>query len=582
MIEPLLARLPARIILVGGKGGVGKTTTAGAIALALADRGESVQLLSTDPAHSISDLFDGQACSERLAIEEFDARSYADAFFRRVRPALVTLMESGTYLDKADSGAFFDLSVPGIDEVMAALRLVDLSRAGKGRVVVDTAPTGHTMRLLDAPRLLRSWAATGRAMAAKATAVAEQLMRQEVRFEAENVLDEIANYATSFETLLRAASFVVVTRSGRVVQAETERFREALAQRNVRPAATITDRATSHDEQTFVTARLAVATGCSALREWAARLGEVQTDARISQSARGSGDAARTIARTSARLIWVAGKGGVGKSTCAAAIATLLSETRNVCLVSTDPAGSLGEIFERDVTNEGTRISKRLFVRQIDAPAQFERMRDQYHDAVETVFASLGLDGLVQLDRRVIETLFDFAPPGIDEIIALIEIMERASEYEVTIIDSAPTGHFLRLLEMPDIALQWVHALMRLVLKYRSAASLDALGRDLLAFSKRLRQLQLDLSARETTAVFVVTLAEPMVTAETQRLCDALQHAHIPVAAIILNRADAGRAHSMRGAFSQRQIIRAPDEAAEITGVPALRAFMTRWENIGE
>src|SRR5688500_3845321 len=128
MSEPLLARLSSRIILVVGKGGVGKTTAAGAIALALADRSERTHLISTDPAHSLTDLFESQAspCSDRLTVEEFDARAYADRWFARIQPALVTLIERGSYLDEVDARSVLDLSLPGIDEVMAALRLVDL------------------------------------------------------------------------------------------------------------------------------------------------------------------------------------------------------------------------------------------------------------------------------------------------------------------------------------------------------------------------------------------------------------------------------------------------------------------------
>ena len=297
---------------------------------------------------------------------------------------------------------------------------------------------------------------------------------------------------------------------------------------------------------------------------------------------RPAGDAAAAIARSGARLIWVAGKGGVGKSTCAAAIATLLAETRNARLVSTDPAGSLSELFDTEVTAVGARLGTNLLVRQIDAPAELERMRIEYRDSVERLFATFGLETSARLDRRVIEALFNFAPPGIDEIIALVEIMEGAAEFDVTIIDSAPTGHFLRLLEMPEIALQWVHALMRLLVKTHAASNLDAFGRKLLAFSKQLRQLKLDLSARETTAVFVVSLPEPLVTVETQRLCEALERAHIPVAAIILNRADAGRALELRRTLPASRVVRAPDAEGEIVGAVALRSFLDHWEIVGE
>jgi arsenite-transporting ATPase len=587
MVEPLLARLSTRFVLVVGKGGVGKTTTAGALALAFADRGQHVHLISTDPAHSIGDLFeqDPNTCNDLLALEEFDARRYADELFARVQPAFVTLIERGTYLDEADARAFLDLSMPGIDEVMAALRLVDLYRNGSERIVVDTAPTGHTLRLLESGAILRSWVGAGRAMAQKASVVAGTLLRREVRFPAEDVLDEIERAVAIFEhEVLRDGSFVVVTRSGRVVQAETERLIAELGRRGVRIAARITDRATSAmPPDVFVAPQLSEGTGCDALRDWAGQLGQ-HAAAPVANRPRTvtRGNAAETIVARANRLIWVVGKGGVGKSTCAAAIGSLLAASRRVCMVSTDPAGSLGEVFAQEVMREPTQIDRGLFARQIDATAELEEMRRQYRDSVERVFASLGLESAAQLDHRVVEALFDFAPPGIDEIISLVEILEHAGDYDVTIIDSAPTGHFLRLLELPEIALQWVHALLRLLLKYQSVASLDALGRDLLAFAKRLRRLKLDLSARDTTAVYVVTLAEPLVIAETQRLCAALERAQIPIAAIVLNRTDEGRAHAMRSEFSPNQVMLAPDAGGEVIGSPALHAFLMQWVQVGD
>ena len=576
MFDALLARVPTRFIFVVGKGGVGKTTTAGAIALALAEDNQSTRLISTDPAHSISDLFNRENCSANLTLEEFDARTYADHFFTELRAPFIELIERGTYLDAADAASFLDLSIPGIDEVMGALRLVDLYESKAQRVVVDTAPTGHTIRLLETGAIIDSWVDAGRAMAEKASVVSAALVGRPLPLRAVPLLDEWRAAAQRFNThVIANSSAVVVTRAGEVVHAETLRLMAELQQHGMRVAATI---AVANGEADFVVEWYSNALGCDGLREWKNHVSQStgrnsRTESHSSHSSHSSPDAKDWITHLPARQIWVTGKGGVGKSTVASAMAATLAESRRVCVVSTDPAGSLSEILGAEIGAAAHEVETNLFARQIDATAEFRRMREDFRANVNDVFESVGLQHSAALDRRVVESLWDFAPPGIDEIIALIEIMEDAHQFDTLIIDSAPTGHFLRLIQMPDIALDWVRALMRLLVKYGAAGSLDALARDLLAFAKRLKQLNLDLSTPDTTAVFVVTLDEPMVTAETARLTAALGTAGVPVAATILNRA--GDDDDERGMTSQ---IRAPDFHREVVGPAALRSFLEQWE----
>ena len=580
MIETLLARAPTRFLFVVGKGGVGKTTTAGALALALADRKRTTRLISTDPAHSLADLFNSESCSEYLAIEEFDARAYADKFFAELRAPFIELIERGTYLDEADAAGFLDLSIPGIDEVMGALRLVELHESDTEYVVVDTAPTGHTLRLLETGDIIDSWVGAGRAMAEKASVVSAALVGQPVPLSAVPLLDDWKSAAAQFESkVVRDSSAFVITRAGEVVGAETRRLILELEKHGMAVAATI---AVGDAAADFTVDWLNDATGCDGLREWRDHIretGDAPTPAPVpapTPDRERAGGAADWLRGLESRMIWVTGKGGVGKSTVAAAIGVAIAEKRSVCVVSTDPAGSLSEVFGVEVSAEARLVAPNLFARQIDATAEFQRMRERFRESVNDVFEDLGLQQAAALDRRVIESLWDFAPPGIDEIISLLEILDDADDFDTLIVDSAPTGHFLRLIQMPDIALDWVRALMRLLVKYGTAGSLDALAQDLLAFAKRLKQLKSDLSAPATTAVFIVTLDEPMVHAETTRLSAALATAGVNVTATILNRDDGDAAHATNAQ------IHAPEFHQEVVGPDTLRSFLAQWDMHGD
>jgi arsenite-transporting ATPase len=151
------------VVLYGGKGGVGKTTCAAAHALALADRDPDggTLVVSTDPAHSLGDSFereldgDPTPVTDSLDAVEVDPESGQDAY-RRVVEALVTeFREAGLRLDEGDLERLFEAGlVPGGDEVAALEYVARYADAGYDTVVFDTAPTGHTLRLLDLPAVL--------------------------------------------------------------------------------------------------------------------------------------------------------------------------------------------------------------------------------------------------------------------------------------------------------------------------------------------------------------------------------------------------------------------------------------------
>lgn len=600
--DRILRRLDSRFTFVVGKGGVGKTTTAGALAVAFSDSGRSTHLISTDPAHSLGDLFDASfstsslrrgACGTDLTLEEFDAKAYAAGWIREATDPISEIFDRGTYLDREDISAFLDLSLPGLDEVMAALRLAELADEPAERIVVDTAPTGHTLRLLDSGRMLATWVTALRAMADKAAVVASHLTQRQVRLTAERFVENFAGRIGRFERdVLAQAAFVVVSRPGAVVRAETKRLVQALSVRGLRVVAQVQtggEAKPGRSERIAIPLQLELK-GCQELRRWGLTPRRRAVRAVVGRAARRAAqpypqkpNLASVLAR---QVLLFAGKGGVGKSTCAAACALALAEAGPTDLLSTDPAGSLEDLFGVRIAAGGTKVGSQLTLRQLDAEREFTAFRSRYRDEVAHVFARLGLERSAALDRRVVESLLNLAPPGIDEIFALSVMLEITGQGRTLVLDSSPTGHFLRLVAMPDIASDWTRALMRILIKYRAVLGLDDVAEGILHFARNVKSLSSLLRDPARTAVVIVTEAEAMVVAESRRLAEQLARAGMPVAVRIHNRSTRAtpspgppariRAESASGplpldvvAFVSKQ---------PLVGVERLRAFFDHWE----
>lgn len=166
----LLGNTARKYIIVGGKGGVGKTSMSAAVATAFADRGQTTLIVSTDPAHSLSDAF-GQSVSggdpvpvssiDNLYAQEVDPDSMKRTF------KMMGNTNNGKALGMDDMGmdelnSLFDTIPPGFDEAVALVEIVkyieaDAQYARFDRIVFDTAPTGHTLRLLALPDFLNGF-----------------------------------------------------------------------------------------------------------------------------------------------------------------------------------------------------------------------------------------------------------------------------------------------------------------------------------------------------------------------------------------------------------------------------------------
>jgi arsenite-transporting ATPase len=521
-------------------------------------------------------------------LEELDAVGYASSWIAQARAPLLELVDRGTYLDAADVAGFLDLSLPGVDEVAAVLRLAELADEGARRVVVDTAPTGHTLRLLEAPAVLKGWAAAFDAMEEKAAAVISGLMRRPAQLAGRAVIRDLEERVARFrERVLVAGAAVLVERPGVLVEAQSRRLRAGLAERGLRVAARVLTpagrgepaRVEAEDgpagAATFAVPWREGLVGCAGIRLWGEgvdRAAAPPARAPGSKPARGAG--AALIRDLDVDLLLFVGKGGVGKTTCSAAAAVGLAAERATVLLGTDPAGSLADVLGVPIPREGTRVGP-LRVREIEARSDFADFRARYRADVEQAFQRLGVADGLALDRRVVSALLDLAPPGADELFAILALIEAAEAGAQRVVDAAPTGHLLRLLEMPELALDWTRQLMRVLVKYRAALGLDAFAERLLDFAKQLKDLNLRLHDPSRTAAVVVTLAGPLVAAETARLEQRLRAGGVRVAAVLLNRAtESDGRMSVRGDAPR---LHAPLTRPSPIGPSALADFFERW-----
>ncbi|MDQ6827553.1 MAG: ArsA family ATPase [Gemmatimonadota bacterium] len=572
-IDRLLASLP-RWILVGGKGGVGKTTCAAALAARSARRGRTL-LLSTDPACSLADAIGTAIGGEPTQVPghdglfamQLDPIAARDAFLARWRDVLVEIVDRGTYLDRDDAAALIDAALPGADETMALLAMPGIDAGGNWeRVVLDTAPTGHTLRLLELPAAFEALVRLLDSMQEKHRFMVRALTHRYRTDDADRFLSEVRSDVDRVTGLLRDGerlAAVLVTRPEDVVIAETARYATALDALGVSLRAIVINAARRDADEAALRAiapsverwtvplLLDAPMGIDAIEQWGLSLASRGKRRRAAVPARGasraqgsSRDARRALRRP---LLIVAGKGGVGKTTVACALAIDAAAEGSTLIVSTDPAPSLGDALDQVIGESERAVAgvPGLTARELDASEAFRRFRESYGERVDALFDSLLGGADAAADRRIVHDLMALAPPGIDEVYALATLGETLAEgrFASLIVDPAPTGHLLRLLDMPEIAMDWTHRLLRLILKYKDVVQLGETGSELLGFAKRTRGLRELLADPTRAGIVIVSLDEPLVRGETLRLSAALAARGLATTGLIWNRAtDAARA----------------------------------------
>lgn len=572
-----------RLLLFGGKGGVGKTTCAAAAALELARQRplESFLLVSTDPAHSLQDCFAGAAPPANLALREIDPAQSLARFKARHEEHLSTIALRGTFLDQSDVTRLLNLSIPGLDEMMALLEIeACLKDAQYACVVLDTAPAGHTLRLLGLPAQMRKWIAALDAMLAKYRYLTQLYQGQYEKDVVDRYLDETLADLKRLWALLHSPKrcrFVPVllaeTLSIHVTQMmlrELQTLRlplqELLVNRLLPGAGDCTLCADALARQARALVELVSLfpkynvwglpvlanevlgpAQLLALLKQARPLADFTTPAAAVTPVLPVNAAALVsnpppLPEASLQLLLFAGKGGVGKTTLACASALRLAQeepTREVLLFSIDPAHSLAACLGREVGPQETRIAPGLSVIELDAQAEYARLKKNYADELTGVFgrstAQTGIE--LAFDRDVMERMLDVAPPGLDEMLALtriVDLMERR-QYDLFVLDTAPTGHLLRFLEMPELMEKWLSTFFALFLKYRDIFWLPKITQMMVDLSKKMKAFRRLLTDATRAALYAVTIPTEMAYAETLDLVAACQGLGVAVPRLFIN-----------------------------------------------
>ena len=525
-----------RILLFGGKGGVGKTTLASVAARHFA-RSRRVILFTTDPASSLGDVFDDAPANIR--IEQLDADELYRKFLEKNLESFLEIGDRGTYLDREELRRFFELSLPGADELMAWMHIGELAEQNEeAMVVVDTAPTGHALRMLGAAEHFRQFGDALDAMQQKHRGLVRQFTRRDVRDAMDAFIEEFESVATRRRNMLRdpaQTAFIPVLLSEPWVVEQSVRLIEEVQREGIDIPMAILNRAVVEADCELCRERQSAD---AAARERLAPLPVVAFPRRCGDSSTVASGA--LTAKTSplplppARLIFLAGKGGVGKTTSAASIALQLARAKpdsRFTIISVDPAHTLRDVFQSEPPPPN------LVVEAIDTRAKWSRFRQTLGLEIEKAMAALTPSGMrVAYDTEALQKLIEVAPPGADELFAIDRLAELAADeaQERVIVDTAPTGHFLRLMDLPATAGEWVREFMRILLRYRDLISPGSLGAELVDASRSLAALEATLRS-DRAAVFVVTRPEPMVVAETKRLMQSLEERKIAVAGIIAN-----------------------------------------------
>ncbi len=628
--------MPARISFFIGKGGVGKTTVAASYALWRAKKAaRPLILLSTDPAHSLGDVLRRELSDEatrihkRLFAREIDAGAELRRFLTGNREHILKVIEKGSFFTADEVGPLLDATLPGMAEIAGLLAIDELLESSEyEEIVVDTAPMGHTLRMFAMPahfarllEFLRTASSRDELLAARFAGrrlppdpflEQWQAMVERLRRSLAGPDSQISIVTTpepfAVEETLRASEWLRDEEGNDILVASIVLNRSV----SRRTGCGNCDRRTQQYEdarrelsEAYPGSKIlrgadpgAPLLGAEQLTAFGRHVFEerpLRTRVFVPRDEGEPKFAAAEWPVEEREMCFTLGKGGVGKTTISAGLAFRTREVARatVTICSTDPAPSLDDVFDTEVGGEPSEVlgDRGLRAAEIDALGEYSRWADQVRERVAgslTDETPRGLHLDLSYDRHLIDALLDVVPPGVDEIFAILRISEMVKRGERLIIDMAPTGHAIDLLQTPDRLLAWTRMLLKTLAANRTLPLARDAGVEVATIQHKVRELATVMKDRRRSAVDVVMLAEPLPDRETRRLLRTLRAMGAAVERVFVNRvhlqARAGCARCSRARRWQMHTIRhlnlggaevviVPEVAGGVAGKHALERF---------
>ena len=607
-----------QLALFSGKGGVGKTTISCSFARNWAREfpQERILLLSTDPAHSVGDVLDlpveETATPLRdlpnLQVQALNAQTLLGEFKERYGKTLELLVERGSFVDGEDLTPAWDLGWPGLDELMGILEIQRLFNEDEvDRIVVDMAPSGHSLHLFEMMDFLDNFLSGLEGFQEKHRVMVKSLSRHYTRDEADEFLETMREDLARGRALLQDDS-ITACLVGAIAQPlswlETQDFISSLQELKIPCGGVFVNRILEANSESplhldafyeqqqlleqfrnstqplpllIVPQQETDPVGIKALDDLFLKI-QVIGEIELPEPPTGV-EFPNPIPpglpdwmEEGRQLLLIGGKGGVGKTTIAASVGWGMAQhhpERQIRLISIDPAHSLADALNTPLGHDPVAITDNLSAQEIDSEILLDEFREEYlWELAEMMSGGSGdTEGLqIAYGPQAWRQMVSQGLPGVDEMLALLTVVDllEAGEQDLIIVDTAPTGHLLRFLEMPTALTDWLSWIFKLWMKYQAAAGHMELMTRLRQLRKRVVNTHKKLQDSDYTEFIGVLQNQSVIVAETERMIQALTEQGLSQRYIIHNRYESEKEIDS-SVFQDHTLVRLPGLPRSVT-----------------